>query len=333
MRFPVVVTVVGLLFLGSTSPVWAWGPAGHKLVASVAFRQLTDTEQKKVIELLKSHPRFDADFTDKMPDEVSAGDEATAREWFFQQAAVWPDLAKGIHGPDKAKFNRPVWHYINQPIFLTNADKVALDGHLTVNTKLDPPATAESSMNVIQSIRFARSELTGSHASAEEKALMLTWLFHLTGDLHQPLHSSALFSQKLFPHGDRGGNAIKTKQRGNLHSVWDGFPGGNVKFTTLRNRAITFVNDPGFAAIRTTALGSLDEKTWFDESVDLAKTVAYGTEVMNTLRDLENMDDDIDGNPLDLSETYLKEGSAVADRRLQEAGIRLGKILKEVVSH
>ena len=50
------------------------------------------------------------------------------------------------------------------------------------------------------------------------------YLVHVTGDIHQPLHSVALFNE-TYPQGDRGGNSLKinllngTQQ--NLHSFWD----------------------------------------------------------------------------------------------------------------
>jgi hypothetical protein len=39
---------------------------GHKIVASIAFRQLSPDKQKKVVALLKKHPRFEDDFAAKM---------------------------------------------------------------------------------------------------------------------------------------------------------------------------------------------------------------------------------------------------------------------------
>jgi len=38
-----------------------------------------------------------------------------------------------------------------------------------------------------------------------EKSTALRFLTHIIGDVHQPLHSCALFNDK-FPHGDEGGN-------------------------------------------------------------------------------------------------------------------------------
>jgi hypothetical protein len=37
----------------------------------------------------------------------------------------------------------------------------------------------------------------------ERKAIELAWLFHLVGDIHQPLHTAQLFIVE-YPQGDRG---------------------------------------------------------------------------------------------------------------------------------
>src|SRR5206468_2522083 len=96
------------------------------------------------------------------------------------------------------------------------------------NLTMDPPvgATTDTArMNVVQVIRFARKVAADKQASPNDRAMLLAWLFHDVGDIHQPLHSAALFSTRLFREGDRGGNSIKTKQSGNLHALWDNFPG------------------------------------------------------------------------------------------------------------
>jgi hypothetical protein len=68
--------------------------------------------------------------------------------------------------------------------------------------------------------------------------VILAWLFHDVGDIHQPLHSTALFSLRLFREGDCGGNLIKTFQAFNLHAVWDQFPGRGDGYQESRNKAI-----------------------------------------------------------------------------------------------
>src|SRR5262245_58446176 len=89
----------------------AWSDAGHKIIASIAFNRLTPEEREKVVAILREHPRFKADFTDKMPADLADDDK---NEWIFQQAAVWPDIARGFRGED-ARFHHSTWHYINLP--------------------------------------------------------------------------------------------------------------------------------------------------------------------------------------------------------------------------
>src|SRR5437764_981636 len=86
-------------------PALGWNATGHKIIASIAFRQLSPAEQTKIVEMLKKHPRFAQDFADEMPDEVRRGDEVTQNEWLFQQAAVWADTVRS-GPPEKRAFNR-----------------------------------------------------------------------------------------------------------------------------------------------------------------------------------------------------------------------------------
>jgi len=73
----------------------------------------------------------------------------------------------------------------------------------------------------------------------ELKAIALAWLFHLVGDIHQPLHTAQLFTVD-YPKGDRGGNEIcvRVTQQGqpmDLHRFWDGVITSSQNLTRLRN--------------------------------------------------------------------------------------------------
>src|SRR5262245_27345845 len=266
-----------LVFLSAVSPTWAWSLSGHKIIASIAFRQLSPDQQSKAVAMLKRHPRFAQDFAEQMPEEVRSGEEAVQNEWIFQQAAVWSDLIRS--GPaDKTAFSRPEWHYINGPVFLDSAAREALDGKLPINTEKNPPADAtweKGRMNVAQALRFARERLASQDASPTERAVLLAWAYHLVGDIHQPLHSSSLVSQRLFPEGDRGGNSIKLKQRYNLHSLWDGFPGEAMEYREARNRSIVYVEQEPWRMLGKSATADLNESVWLAESAMVAGLKAY----------------------------------------------------------
>jgi hypothetical protein len=327
------VTLTSLLvFLTAISPVSAWSLSGHKIIASIAFRQLTPAEQAKAVAMLKRHPRFAQDFAEQMPEEVRGGEEAVQNEWVFQQAAVWSDLIRS-GAAEKTAFSRPEWHYINGPVFLDSAAREALDGKLPINTEKNPPANATWEtvrMNVMQALKFARERLASKDASPTERAVLLAWVYLLVGDIHQPLHSSSLVSQRLFPEGDRGGNSIKLKQRYNLHSLWDGFPGEAMEYRAARNRAIVYAEQEPWRTLGNSAAAELHGSVWLAESELVAKISAYDDEVLAAIAKMESGSGTV--QEIELSERYLKAGGGMAEWRMVQAGYRLGAVVKGIVS-
>jgi len=320
------------VWLLAVSPAGAWNWTGHKIIASIAFRQLAADEQTRIVELLQRHPRFTEDFADAMPEEVRGADTATQSEWLFQQAAVWPDLVRPPGPEAKIAYNRGTWHYINVPHFLDDAARSELKDRLTINLALEPPPDATTNteeLNIVQVIRLARARCADAKADPMTRGLLLAWLMHDVGDLHQPLHATAMFSRRLFPMGDRGGNSIKTTQAFNLHSVWDQFPGRDDRLGEARNAALQLLQDVEHAAAGKRAAAQPDEQVWVNESHQIAGQSAYDVEVLAALRRME-----VAGSiePIELSESYLKASGQIAKRRLVEAGFRLGSALKQVVA-
>jgi len=322
-----------LLISWTVTPALAWNATGHKIVASIAFRQLTAAEQAKIAAALKRHPRFTEDFAEEMPEDVRSGGEAVQQEWIFQQAAVWPDLIRPPGADAKIAFHRSQWHYVNLPLFLDETSRRELAGKLTLNTALDPPAdvtTATEPLNVVQAIRFGRRKCADHTTDPQTRGLLLAWLFHDVGDLHQPLHGAALVSRRLFPEGDRGGNSIKLTQSFNLHSLWDQFPGPAADLKSCRDKAIAFVNSPEFSAVGRSAAAILDEKEWLLESHALAREVTYSPGILAAAAKAEAAGGNLE--PLEMKEEYLKAGGRIAERRLVEAGYRLGSVLKQIAA-
>jgi hypothetical protein len=322
MRASIRRLAVIVLFISAPSASFAWGPAGHKIVASIAFRQLTASQQQKIIAILKSHPRFQKDFKGKMPDGV---DEI---EWLFQQAAVWPDLAKGLAPDLKAKYSRPNWHFIDLPYYPTKEDENTLKGSFSLNVAVGASTDADENMNLVQAMKFAQKVLADKHAADSDKAMYLSWIFHLVGDAHQPLHAATLCVSDIFPEGDHGGNWIPTTQGKELHALWDGFPGSpHASFQTLKNKAVTLSSNSSLKTAAVTAASDLDIESWAKETHALAESEAYTQEVLDHL---DGHTDRADLPKLDLSDDYLKNGGAVAQKQLVVAGFRLAAILKEI---
>lgn len=330
MRIAILPLLVCLLI---GRPASAWNATGHKLISSIAFRRLSPEEQGRVIAILKRHPRFTQDFSDEMPPELKEAGPAEQHEWLFQQAGIWADIVRS-GPPERTAFHRPTWHYVDLPLFLDAPSRLALEGKVKENVLLAPPEGATSDtqeLNVTQAIRLARRIAADRGASPETRAVMLAWVFHTVGDIHQPCHSTGLFSQKLFPAGDQGANKIKVAQSYNLHGLWDGFLGQNAEFRDVRNRAIALTKADDFVELGTAAAAELDEKAWRDESHLLAITATYDAEILLALRKAEAAGE-LPAEPLVLSEDYLKLGGKLSERRVIQAGYRLGAVLKSIAA-
>jgi hypothetical protein len=140
---------VGLL-LALATPATAWNALGHKVIAEIAWRQITPQQQQTVVDTLRRHPRFDADFVGRMPDDVLSADKATQDQWVFQAAAYWPDVARG--GP----YDHPSWHFINRPVFVDQSDET-LRFHRTFDESTGFPTPGHlDNINVAQAIAYAR---------------------------------------------------------------------------------------------------------------------------------------------------------------------------------
>jgi hypothetical protein len=111
------------------------------------------------------------------------------------------------------QYHRGPWHYINWPF--------KPEGQ-PANVQIREPEPA----NILTAMAENEGVVRNDRSDPERKAITLAWLFHLVGDVHQPLHTAQLFTVD-HPQGDRGGNKIcvRVTQAGqpmDLHRFWDG---------------------------------------------------------------------------------------------------------------
>lgn len=295
------------ILLALAAPTFAWNGLGHKVVAEIAWQQLDAPTRQQIVDTLRRHPRFAEDFEKKMPGDVATADKATQDHWIFQQAATWPDIAR------KTDYDRPSWHYIDIPLFPDGERKVKFNLSTDFPTKIDA-----KDYNVSQATKNCLAILKQSE-SAEERGLAYSWLFHLVGDLHQPLHSTALVCEH-FPNGDKGGNEIPVVQGHNLHSLWDGLLGTRAQMNDV-DREVRKLKDQQ-------ELWQVDKKpgidAWIAESHEAAVSVVYSPEILQAVSEAkpgEKME------PISLSTDYLKVAGRIARQRIVAAGSRLGTLL------
>lgn len=284
-----------VLLLLLSAPAQAWNALGHKVIADIAWQELTPERRQEIVAIIRRHPRFDKDFQDLESDWDT-----------FCHAATWPDIARGIRGPEREKYDHPIWHYVNFPF--------TVDGFPAPKRNLssNPKDNKAIAWNVMQATAFCQSVIA-SDAPPKEKALAYCWLMHLVGDLHQPLHSTALFSDR-FPDGDRGGNSIKLVKGNNLHSLWDGLLGRSHRPNDVRREVAQLKERQELWQVDTAG----DVPSWVKESHELAKSFVYAPEILANL-----------GEPVLLREEYLQDAGQHARARVVAAGLRLGKLLAQ----
>jgi hypothetical protein len=174
--------------------------------------------------ILEKHPWYETHWKG----QLEKASELPRDEMLFMLSARWAD---DIRTRDRSQ-HRAQWHYINFP-FKPNGQP------LTVQTK--PPEAVNIITALAENERLAKTD-----SDPTRKAIALTWLFHLVGDIHQPLHSAQIFTTG-YPNGDRGGNSVcvRTKESNqaiNLHRFWDGVITTSSNTIRLSNEATTLRN-------------------------------------------------------------------------------------------
>jgi hypothetical protein len=171
------------------------------IIAYQVLQQESPQTIDKVRAVLEKHPW--ANQWQARLQEVLSADDGLA---LFMQAARWAD---DIRMRDK-QYHRGNWHYINWP-FKPEGQPAS------VQIREPEP------VNILTALAENESVVKNN---GEQRAVALAWLFHLVGDIHQPLHTAQQFIVE-YPQGDRDGNEICVRvteagQPMDLHRFWDG---------------------------------------------------------------------------------------------------------------
>jgi len=320
-----------VLLLTLQEEALAFNARAHKIAAEVAWQKLQPIERQAIVAILRKHPRFDEDFKGEMPQQVINEGTAAEDHWVFLQAAIWPDIARGIPQPDRGKYHRARWHYINLPVFLSDEQADAFAGNLTANVEMtlpSGPADDDDSFNGVQAVKNSLRVVNNPTASDKKKAVHYCWLLHLVPDLAQPLHAAAVFTVDLFPAGDKGGNAIKILRHGtsgegqSLHSVWDGLLGKNSNFNDVLGGAQQLIADN--SAEFNAPFVAMPNDVWSTESQALAIQSAYGP-ILDDIREAE--ENGVRLNAIEVPASYFSDSGKVAGKQAVTAGVRLAGVL------
>jgi hypothetical protein len=350
----------------SAAPALAWHEVGHILTVLVAYKQLSpgDTPSdsvRKLVAILKHHPRYQEDIAGAMPKGLSEDGEA---RWLLCRASVWPDQIRADRQnppsfpaqPDKqGSYHRGIWHYIDTPLVIA-AEGAAADQVKALEEKAraaqalaaDAPANEADVKNVLQAIAFNRQKF--KNGKPDEQAVALCWLLHLLGDIHQPLHATAAFSLPALdpedrPHGDEGGNKIRLAKGRNLHALWDAAPDASPdptydpdepydqRYGRAYERAVkqfaVLQADAALAAQGKLALAQKNPEQWARESWELAKAKVYTAEIRKQILAAARADDASQpAATVTLPEGYLARAHELGKLRVVQGGYRTAEFLR-----
>ncbi len=156
--------------------------------------------------------------------------------------------------------------------------------------------------NIIYTLTTTLSKLKNYHSLTKaELKTQLCYLFHLMGDVHQPLH--------LGYASDKGGNSYKVQFNGkgtNLHGLFD--------YGIIESEGITLKQ-----CLKATKYSD-------QEKNELSKggVVQWATESRNYLGLLYAT------NGTEISENYTQTNATLIKNQIQKAGIRLAALLKSI---
>ena len=303
MRLICRVFITLALLLTTQTSALAWHDTGHMIVAQVAYLRLTPAAKARVDSLLVTPPG-------KRP-LISIGvgyytPEVSERTYDPVQIAVWMDDFRG----DSLNDEYAPWHYIDfRPIWDGIPERT--------NVGADPE-------NVLSRIYWATNVLRKGTNSNKRDAETLGFLYHLVGDVHQPLHAATRYTAAN-PNGDAGGNGFKIQMPAetrvsNLHSFWDS-AAGQYGHTSLKRP----LDEAGKARILAWAEAAmkefpaesmaewkdLDPHTWVVESNTLSREVVYKNITEGTAP----------------SQAYTDAAQKLTRKRLALAGYRLAGVL------
>ena len=318
-----------LLLCAAMAPnLRAWDHPSHMTTAAIAAAEIEQARPgltEKIGLILMKH-------ADSAAFWVAAGDaKGTERaRLMFIEGARWPDDNKWtIH-------DRPTWHTARWAIVAEDAPPEA-------------KAAAEARQGrptgqAIQALVLNYSVLSSTESNSTERAVALSWLLHLIGDIHQPLHVSDQFS-KAFPAGNGAGTqeyvADPTRDSAiPLHMLWDSNIFRSTELEDIDQNAKELMDQfPRSAFSELAAIdGPVDFEGWARESYQVAVDFAYGYGI-ETIKDPDaSLDTDkavkkmvlfvLEGispveNAPEVPAEYWEQLQYIAKRRITLAGYRI----------
>lgn len=300
------------VIVSSARPAYAWDDFGHKLVARIAWDNMTPQARARAIAILRN-AALDTGLRGTVHGTLSTQQQID----LFVAAASWADVVRDTaQGLRMEKYHHPYRHYV--------------DTFWRQDTDFGPIQSVDRRPegDLLRDAPRLQGWLTA--AGAEQRALGLAWVMHLVGDIHQPLHASGRVTA-LDPYGDAGGNDFKleetnpqTHARRSLHSLWDGIMTSSIQRQSgesdaaLLARAAREVAGHHPRGEFSAEIGQTQFRDWAAASVGIAQRSVYAAPLVRNQA---------------APPAYRQAAFQAAEPRVALAGYRLADILNQALGH
>jgi len=246
-------TLFALALMLTGSPgAFAWDDTGHEVIAQIAQDTLTAWSKAPGPDGSAANQALSTMWAIIRRDPRAADAKHPRGRLFL--CATWPDHIRLKDAPPNAKdagsgtHIHASWHFVDIPY--DPPPVASLDTLINLPGKT-PDEADERSANVVTAIPFYERMLKDATTPLARRADALSWLIHLVGDVHQPLHCVTVSPGDTITTpggyhytpppvdaatgqgGDRGGNGLPiigfrtSRQDPNtplpttLHAFWD----------------------------------------------------------------------------------------------------------------
>lgn len=316
----------GLFLLTISLKVYSYNAAGHEISAMITWDLLSLEKRQKIAKIIQQHAMYKQDF------EINRKPDGNELKWAFARASSWPDAPRDTRHYNKKmqkKYNRSSWHY-NPAAIIPKQHKGNYKFKKKVKKQLKKSQKSHQ-VYLIEALQQNIALIKNDRTTDREKAVALTWVFHLISDLHQPLHSTSLYTPKHFPKGDRGGNSIPSKADKNaktrdLHNYWDWILSSRSSFK--HNALVAKKLAKKYASQGKKSTKDMRIKNWLTESQQLAEKYAYSELVINWLNKNQQSNKDIP--PVILNQQYWQQAKDTSEMQVVKSAHRLAKLLDQI---
>ena len=192
------VVAAAFVSLTTAGSARAWSNAGHMASGAIAHDRLARADPaalRAVLAIMAHHP--DAP---RFTSNLGAARGPARERLLFEWMARWPDDIR------PTKWSHPEWHY---------------QARVASGWTWLPYEAGEAASAFDHNLAIARDPAR----PASERAIALCWVFHLTGDIQQPLHAGHRMSWRFFATDRLGTIAWVRPNEGDnpieLHQYWD----------------------------------------------------------------------------------------------------------------